>query len=903
MRVSTPRRPFAFAALASLLSLSLSCGGDSGDPSPTPTEVLVTPGADTLLSVGETQAFVAVVLDANGDPIDDAEIVWSSSVPGVVSVDPVSGMATAVTNGSALVRATSGALEGTAPVTVAQVPATVTVSPSTGNFTFAGDTLTFTATVLDAGGAPVAPVQKVWTINDNTVAVIDSNGHARAKAAGLAMVTVVAIGPGGAKAGYAAVQSTQPVASLHIRSQPTNVVAGEALDPAVQVEVRDSGGAVIAGYAGPITIGIDSGPASPVLRGTRTVNAINGVASYSGLTLERAGTHRLSATAASATPVTSAPFTVSPAASHRIEITLDHDEEFGAIVAGGGLYLQGALLDRFGNLTHDSLTPLAIELIAGPAGAELIGDPAAAPLSPDERYFPGATIHRAGEGYRVRIIGDGILPDTSGSFPVEAAAPYRVVVLNDPEISAGFYGWGVDSLQIDIRDEFDNPTDIFPGVVSISTFGWAYAAPPGREPSITPPGMFVVMEGVAPYYLPPFGITRPGATGIIIGVDDLVPDTLAVEPRHILAPLKLAAGGNTTCVGEQPFLLCVGANDSAMMGVASAALASDSVLIGPDIPIGGQVEFAVGGRHVCRVTVFGVYVVSCRGSNDEGQLGVAGPSDSTFQAVPGVSGVWRLTAGGAHTCALVADSTAVCWGANDHGQLGRGTTTPFETGPAAVGGGHKWQAISAGDRHTCGVTAAGAALCWGANGSGQLGDSTQTDRPDPTPLYGAGTWRAMAAGGQFSCGERHNGFVFRVVCWGDNSLGQVGVAGGGLRLMYTLPNFTPANQPQELVAGGAHACVRIEGIVRCWGDNGSGQVGTGSVGGVVDAPTVVALPYGGAWGTGLTAGWAHTCASQGLVTGLEAFTANKVWCWGANDRGQLGDGTTVDRGSPAEMIR
>ncbi|HVX88115.1 MAG TPA: hypothetical protein VG940_04245, partial [Gemmatimonadales bacterium] len=87
MRVSSPRRLYPLAALSSALLFTLSCGGDGGSPSPTPTNVVVTPGADTLLSVGETQTFTATVLDANGDPIDGATVTWSSDAPGVLTID------------------------------------------------------------------------------------------------------------------------------------------------------------------------------------------------------------------------------------------------------------------------------------------------------------------------------------------------------------------------------------------------------------------------------------------------------------------------------------------------------------------------------------------------------------------------------------------------------------------------------------------------------------------------------------------------------------------------------------------------------------------------------------------------------------------------------------------------
>jgi alpha-tubulin suppressor-like RCC1 family protein len=93
-----------------------------------------------------------------------------------------------------------------------------------------------------------------------------------------------------------------------------------------------------------------------------------------------------------------------------------------------------------------------------------------------------------------------------------------------------------------------------------------------------------------------------------------------------------------------------------------------------------------------------------------------------------------IAAGGSHTCGLTTRGAAYCWGYNGYGQLGDGTTTDSdENGPQAVIGGLKFASISAGDYHTCALTARGAAYCWGYNGSGQLGDGTTTDSDEDGP--------------------------------------------------------------------------------------------------------------------------------------------------------------------------
>jgi alpha-tubulin suppressor-like RCC1 family protein len=151
--------------------------------------------------------------------------------------------------------------------------------------------------------------------------------------------------------------------------------------------------------------------------------------------------------------------------------------------------------------------------------------------------------------------------------------------------------------------------------------------------------------------------------------------------------------------------------------------------IGEGIPVSG---LATGNAHTCALD--GAGGVLCWGSNTSGQLGSAGPplghGFPTRATVPVT--LVSLVAGGEHTCGLTAAGAAYCWGSNSNGQLGNGTIggTFIPAGP--VSGGLTFVSLSAGGSYTCGVTPSGAIYCWGANASGQLGDGTQTDRATPT---------------------------------------------------------------------------------------------------------------------------------------------------------------------------
>lgn len=147
----------------------------------------------------------------------------------------------------------------------------------------------------------------------------------------------------------------------------------------------------------------------------------------------------------------------------------------------------------------------------------------------------------------------------------------------------------------------------------------------------------------------------------------------------------------------------------------------------------------------------------CRGWNQFGQLGDG--TDGTIAenrlepvAVAGDLRLRNVSADGYHSCGVTTNGLACCWGFNGNGQLGDGTTTDH-LGPVAVAGGLGFRTVSpAGSSHTCGLTTDDRAFCWGSNEFGQLGDGTTTDRPTPTAVLGGLTFKEVSAGGSHACG-------------------------------------------------------------------------------------------------------------------------------------------------------
>ncbi|MFB9066769.1 RCC1 domain-containing protein [Pseudofulvimonas gallinarii] len=332
-------------------------------------------------------------------------------------------------------------------------------------------------------------------------------------------------------------------------------------------------------------------------------------------------------------------------------------------------------------------------------------------------------------------------------------------------------------------------------------------------------------------------------------------------------------------------LLCAGTG-FAFDGSAPSSHGADPFGGGPATPLRHVVRITTGTFHSCASLTGGA--MRCWGDNIYSQLG-NGDSYEQPVAVPVIglaSGVQSISGGGSHTCA-VANGAARCWAYNYFGQVGDGTDTDRDIPTPVIGLASGTSAISAGMNHSCALTSTGGVKCWGANGFGQLGDGTDTNRLSPVNVSGLSSGvQAISAGGEHTCALTTAGGVR---CWGNNDYGQIGDGS-------TTQRSTPVNVSgltsgvQAISAGRFHTCaVLTTGAVRCWGINEDGQLGDGST---IDRSTPVNVSGFSTGGHAVAAGALHTCA----VT-----TGGAARCWGYNGWGQLGNGTTTSSLVPVNV--
>ena len=412
--------------------------------------------------------------------------------------------------------------------------------------------------------------------------------------------------------------------------------------------------------------------------------------------------------------------------------------------------------------------------------------------------------------------------------------------------------------------------------------------------------------------------------------------------------VAIDAGANTTCVLlDDGAVSCWGAGDYGQLGNNNTANANAPQDVASFPGNEDAVSVAVGWRHGC--ALLSDENISCWGDNIVGQLGDNSTTNSTtpvlVQSLSGTAKPVALTLNNVHTCALLDDGNAACWGFGYVGQLGVGgaeASTPVAVdvvsssiSDVASGGWHTCAALNNGSvacwgdngdnqvgsshpvadahatyiqgyginrnaslvrtgvTHSCAIDTSGDVQCWGRGAEGQLGNggTSKSRVPVNVSLPSGAKAVDLALGNKHTCALLTNGSV---MCWGDGPDGQLGA--GWATTSSTTPVYTSvlgssARTGVAITAGYYHTCVLLDdGSVVCWGYNGWGAIGTGSFTNMLVPTYVQTLSSGSSTtATSVDAGHGHTCA----------ITNNGLKCWGRAGAGQLGDGQTqYNRATP-----
>lgn len=353
----------------------------------------------------------------------------------------------------------------------------------------------------------------------------------------------------------------------------------------------------------------------------------------------------------------------------------------------------------------------------------------------------------------------------------------------------------------------------------------------------------------------------------------------------------IAVGYRHNCAIVNGGAQCWGLNGSGQLGNGSNVNSPVPVAVKGLGPGSGVTAIAAGASHTCAI-VNGA--VKCWGENIVDQIGgtlAAGTLNGSWvpadvAGLDETSGVTAIAAGQMHNCALFVSGAVKCWGDNTWEQLGNNTTIKSASlvDVVGLGPGGNVTAIATGADQSCAI-ANGSLFCWGWNQFGDLGNNSILQSGVPVAVNGedrASGVRSVACGGGFTCATDSNG----VRCWGgEGGYGSLGNdTAGSSSIGYSQVPVSvvglDASPVSAIGLGWFHACAIVLGGVQCWGNNLAGELGNGSaiISGVPVQVTGLG-PMSGA--TQVGAGVQHTCA---LVQG-------KVWCWGYNDAGQLGNNT------------
>lgn len=270
---------------------------------------------------------------------------------------------------------------------------------------------------------------------------------------------------------------------------------------------------------------------------------------------------------------------------------------------------------------------------------------------------------------------------------------------------------------------------------------------------------------------------------------------------------------------------CWGKNDSGQLGNGTFEHSAVPVEV-----VGlteGAIDIQTGNLHTCAITAVGG--TKCWGNDLYGKLGNGELSSSAVPTdVIGLStGTLAVTVGGSHTCALTLEKNVKCWGYNFHGELGDNSTLNREAPVDVEGLTSTVKAITAGAHHTCAIMSDESAMCWGYNAHGELGNGTNENQIAPVKVLELGMGAGRIDSKSYHTCALTNDNIIK--CWGVNSKGQLGNGTDENRALPDIVNGLPNNSVRSITVGVSHTCaVSTDNRAMCWGYNAYGEVGDGT---------------------------------------------------------------------------
>lgn len=385
-----------------------------------------------------------------------------------------------------------------------------------------------------------------------------------------------------------------------------------------------------------------------------------------------------------------------------------------------------------------------------------------------------------------------------------------------------------------------------------------------------------------------FDVTIPTPIGGVITVvatsgSSSITQTVQVIPAFT----SLAAGNNAVCAVRQGRLFCWGLNQNGDLGVGDTnertiptAVASMQT---------GVTTVSVGLLHGCAIKSGGLY---CWGWNGVGQVGIGGTSGSVLNPSAVVNmnaGVTKVAAGTLHTCAIKS-GLVYCWGSNSSGEIGIGSTGGNIATPVHVTLPESVIDVATGQETSCAIGQSGALYCWGRNDYGQIGDGTTTNRPSPVQIsMGSGVTVskiALSISYNYACAITN----VDVRCWGQNDNGELGNGTQTASSVPTIVTGLQGNTFTDITTGGETTCIVASGAVRCWGTNAYGVLDTSSHVGMSLVPVPAVNLASGV--SIIRAALNYNCAIQNGL-GL---------CWGRDQGGNLGTNVVGDNPAPSPIV-